>query len=289
MKSAIEVAGRHPERVGRSRDAASLLGLGRAVARRMIRVKSLSALGTALLLSCALSQLGACGGSAGNADSDGLGTAVDEFGAGVGGSDGEGSASGGKKVSGGPRIVFLGDSIAAGLHLPRAEAFPDVLQAKLAREGRPFQLVNAGVSGDTVAGGATRLDWMLKQDPDAIVVELGVNDGLRGVPVAAIEWDLRELLERIQAADVEMLMLGMRVPPNYGEPYSESFAAMFCRLGEELGVPCVPFFMEGVAGHPDLNLEDGIHPTREGHLILAENLEAPMLELLDRVAAKEDK
>ncbi len=289
MKSAIEAVGQDTERADRHLDAISLFALGKAVARRLFRGGTLRALGPALLLSCVLSQLGACGGSAQNEDSAGLGTTVDEFGGGVGGSGGAGSESGDTPVTGGPRIVFLGDSIAAGLHLPRAEAFPDVLQAELAREGRPFQLVNAGVSGDTVAGGATRLDWMLKQDPDAIVVELGVNDGLRGVPVAAIEWDLRELLERIQAADVEMLMLGMRVPPNYGEPYSESFADMFCRLGEELGVPCVPFFMEGVAGHADLNLEDGIHPTREGHLILADNLKAPMLELLDCIAAGEQK
>ena len=178
-----------------------------------------------------------------------------------------------------PKVVFLGDSIAAGLHLERPldESFPALLHARLAEAGLPFELVNAGVSGDTSAGGRARLDWMLSQDPDLLVVELGANDGLRGVEVASVEENLRAIAEGARARGVPVLLLGMRLPPNLGRPYTEGFAAVYEKVGALEGVTLVPFFMKGVAGEPELNHPDGIHPTAEGHRILAATVR-PALE-----------
>lgn len=181
----------------------------------------------------------------------------------------------------GPLVAFLGDSIAAGLHLKKEDAFPAVLQRALEAEGVPFRLVNAGVSGDTTAGGRARLDWILRQKPDVVVVELGANDGFRGVPVETMEGNLRDVLERVKAAGAKPLLLGMRLPPNYGPSYVRDFAGMYGRLAEATGTPLVDHFMEGVAGRPSLNLPDLIHPTAEGHRILAEKVKGPLRDLLD--------
>lgn len=181
----------------------------------------------------------------------------------------------------GPLVVFLGDSISAGLHLPQEDAFPAVLQRTLRAEGKPFRLVNAGVSGDTTAGGRVRLDWLLKQKPAVVVVELGANDGFRGVPVEAMEENLRDILLRVKAAGAEPLLLGMRLPPNYGPGYVKEFSAMYGRLAKETGSALVDHFMEGVAGRPALNLPDMIHPTAEGHRLLAKNVEKALRNALD--------
>ncbi|HVS19391.1 MAG TPA: arylesterase [Planctomycetota bacterium] len=178
-----------------------------------------------------------------------------------------------------PRVLVLGDSLAAGLHLSLDQAFPAVLQRLLVERGRPFQLVNAGVSGDTSAGGLARVDWVLRSEPDVVVVELGANDGLRGQPPEAIEANLRAIIERVRAGGAEVLLLGLRMPPSLGPGYAREFDALYGRVAEALDVPFVPFFMEGVAGVPELNLGDGIHPTPEGHRRLAENV-APALEEL---------
>ncbi|MFM2415659.1 MAG: Esterase TesA [Pseudomonadota bacterium] len=179
-----------------------------------------------------------------------------------------------------PKVVFLGDSIAAGLHLPAHEAYPAQVQERLRGEGLPFQLINAGVSGDTSAGGLSRLPWLLKQKPHIVVVELGGNDGLRGVPVAATEKNLRDILQTSLQGGAQVLLLGMRIPPSYGEPYVSEFAAAYKRLAHELAVPFVPYFMEGVAGVPALNLADGLHPTREGHARLATRIAPELARLL---------
>jgi acyl-CoA thioesterase-1 len=183
--------------------------------------------------------------------------------------------------AGAPRVAFLGDSIAAGLHLSPDQAFPAVLQRRLAQRGLPFELVNAGVSGDTTAGGLARVDWLLSGEPDVLVVELGANDGLRGVPVESIEENLRETIERAKAAGARVLLLGMRIPPSYGEEYSEAVAAVYARIATEERVAFVPFFMEGVAGDPSLTLPDGLHPTAEGHRRLARNVEGALADLLE--------
>jgi acyl-CoA thioesterase-1 len=177
-------------------------------------------------------------------------------------------------------VAFLGDSIAAGLHLPRDEAFPAVLRRRLAARGLPFRLVNAGVSGDTTAGGRSRLDWILRQRPAVIVVELGANDGFRGIPAETVEANLRDILVRARAAGAAPLLLGMRLPPNYGRDYAAAFEGAYARLARETGSAFVPFFMEGVAGRLDRNLVDGIHPTAEGHEVLASNVEDALAEVL---------
>jgi acyl-CoA thioesterase-1 len=171
-----------------------------------------------------------------------------------------------------PRVVFLGDSITAGLHLPAHEAFPAVLQGLLAAEGRPFHLVNAGVSGDTSAGGLRRIDWVLRSKPDVLVVELGGNDGLRGQPVASIEANLRAIVGRARAAGTEVLLLGMRLPPSYGQEYAGEFAKSYDRIAFDMKLTYVPFFMQGVGGIPGMNLEDGLHPSAAGQRRLAQNV-----------------
>jgi acyl-CoA thioesterase-1 len=180
----------------------------------------------------------------------------------------------------GPKVIFLGDSIAAGIHLAEDEAFPAVLQRKLAARGATFQLINAGVSGDTTAGGLRRADWLLKQKPAIVVVELGANDAMRGIAPAEVEKNLRGILEKIDEGGAEALLLGMRIPPSYGADHAEAFAGVYERVAEDLGVPFVPFFMRGVAAVAELNLEDGIHPTAEGHVRLAANVEDALLELV---------
>jgi len=180
----------------------------------------------------------------------------------------------------GPKVAFLGDSISAGLHLPGDQAFPAVVQRTLAARGRSFELLNAGLSGDTTAGGLRRVDWILKQQPALVVVELGANDGMRGQPVADIEQNLRAIVERIRARGAAVLLLGMRIPPSYGQSYVEAFDAIYPRIAKDLGIAFVPFFMEGVAADPKLNLPDGIHPTKEGHERLAGNLAGPLEQAL---------
>lgn len=132
--------------------------------------------------------------------------------------------------------------------------------------------MNAALSGATTAGGVSRLDWLLRQKPAVLVVELGANGALRGQPLKSLEANLRTIIEWIQAASCQVLLLGMRIPPNYGRPYASGFAAVYTHLQKELDVAAVPFFMEGVAGVPELNLADGIHPSAEGHVRLAENV-----------------
>jgi acyl-CoA thioesterase-1 len=161
-------------------------------------------------------------------------------------------------------VVFLGNSLTAGLGLSAEEAWPMLLTGQLADAGTPIRAVNAGVSGDTSAGGLRRLDWLLRQRPDVVVVELGANDGLRGQPLAGVEANLRTIVARSRAAGARVLLVGLRVPPSLGGDYAREFAALYPRLARELDVPLVPFLLEGVAGDPDLNLPDGIHPNADG-------------------------
>lgn len=187
-----------------------------------------------------------------------------------------------------PKVAILGDSIAAGLHLAAEQAFPAVMQRKLAAAGTPFQLVNAGVSGDTTAGGLRRVDWLLKQSPRVVVIELGANDGMRGVPVATVESNLRAIITKIQGAGAQPLLLGVRIPPSYGAEYVRDLEAVYPRIAKDMEVPLVPFFMRGVAGHNELNLPDGIHPTPEGHERIANTVAGRLKALLRDEQAPED-
>ena len=171
-----------------------------------------------------------------------------------------------------PLVVFLGDSITAGLQLPAQQAFPAVLASLLAAGGTPIRLANAGVSGDTAAGGLRRVDWVMKQKPALVVVELGANDGMRGLPVATLEQNLRAIVLRIRELGARPVLLGMVLPPSYGSAYTHDFSDVYARVARELDVPFVPYFMEGVAGVAELNFPDGIHPTALGHQRIASKL-----------------
>ncbi len=175
-----------------------------------------------------------------------------------------------------PLVVFLGDSLTAGLGLDENQAYPALLDRQLNQEGKAVRVINAGVSGDTTAGGLSRLDWLLGQDPAVMVVGLGANDGLRGLPLTEVESNLRQIIRRSQAAGARVLLLGMRIPPNYG-PYADQLAAVYPKLAKELNVPLVPFMLDKVGGIRSLNQADGIHPTAQGQEIVAKNVR-PYLE-----------
>lgn len=178
-----------------------------------------------------------------------------------------------------PTVVFLGDSIGAGLHLAEHQAVPAVLQRRLAARGAPFHLVNASESGRTSAGGVTAIDWTLRTEPDLVILELGGNDGLRGVDPATTRKNLETIIERSRAAGAQVLLLGVRLPTNYGALATE-FDALYPALAEELDLAFLPYWMEGVGAVPRLNLEDGLHPTAEGHERLADNVEGPLFDVL---------
>jgi len=185
-----------------------------------------------------------------------------------------------------PLVVFLGDSLTAGFGVAQDDAFPARLGAKLAAAGRPVRVVNAGVSGDTTAGGLRRLDWILTQKPQVVVVELGANDGLRGLSLRETEANLRDLVARSLARGAKVLLVGMRLPPSLGPDYTTKFAALFPRVARESGVPLVPFLLEGVGGLPELNLPDGIHPTPEGHARVAATVEPYLRAVLASIRPK---
>ena len=185
-----------------------------------------------------------------------------------------------------PRIVFLGDSLTAGMGLDADQAFPALVGESLKSENLPVQVVNAGVSGDTTAGGLRRLDWLLKQKPDVIVGGLGGNDGLRGVEPGASEQNLREIVTKSRNAGAQVLLLGMLIPPNYGPEYTKQFREIYPRIAKDLTVPLVPFVLEGVGGDARLNQPDGIHPTAEGHQVLARNVLPHLRPLIQKQTEK---
>jgi len=169
-------------------------------------------------------------------------------------------------------LVILGDSLTAGLGVAREEAYPALLEARLRRDGFAYRVVNAGVSGDTSAGGLRRVDWVLRARPDLVVVALGANDGLRAQPVQALRDNLTAIVTRLRAAGARVLLAGMRLPPNYGAAYTAAFAGAFPAVARATSVPLLPFLLDGVAGDPALNQADGIHPNASGHRVMAETL-----------------
>lgn len=179
-------------------------------------------------------------------------------------------------------LVFLGDSLTAGLGLSREQAFPALIEARLRAEGRPWKVVNAGVSGDTTAGGAARLDWIYKQQVDVLFLCLGANDGLRGLPVAESERNLRAILDRAKREGTRVVLAGLQLPENYGPEYGAAFARIFPRLAKVYRVPLLPFLLEGVAMDPRLNQTDGIHPNAEGARIIADHVWTVLDPLLRR-------
>jgi len=166
--------------------------------------------------------------------------------------------------------VALGDSLTAGLGLSPEAAYPALLQQRIDEAGLKYEVVNAGVSGDTSAGGLSRLDWSLDGDVRVLIVALGGNDALRGLPVEELRRNLSTIIERAQARHIKILLAGMEAPPNFGQSYTVSFHKVYAELAKEYKVTFVPFLLEGVAGIESLNQRDGIHPTAEGARIVAD-------------------
>ena len=171
-----------------------------------------------------------------------------------------------------PKVIFLGDSLSAGMGLAKEQAFPQILSDTLQKNGLETQIINAGISGDTTTGGLRRLDWLLKQEPQLLVLELGANDGMRGQPLEEIEKNLVAIIKKTQEKNIVILLLGMRIPTNLGDTYTQGFADIYPRVAKEYNLSFVPFLLQDVAGEPELNQEDGIHPTAKGQEILAKNV-----------------
>ena len=165
----------------------------------------------------------------------------------------------------------MGDSITAGYGIGDDRAFPALIQERLDAEGYDYTVINAGVSGDTSAGGLSRTAWLLKRPVEIFVLELGANDGLRGQPVKATRANLVAILEKVKASypEAQLVLAGMQVPPNMGPDYSRDFRGTFEQVAEETGAHLIPFILEGVGGIEELNQADGIHPTVEGHKVIA--------------------
>jgi len=179
-------------------------------------------------------------------------------------------------------IVFFGNSLTAGYGLSPEEAFPAIIQKKIDSLSLPYQVVNAGVSGETSSGGNTRIDWILQQPMDVFVLELGANDGLRGILLSETRKNLQSIIDKVKAKNpqTKLVFAGMQIPPNMGEKYTTEFRSMYGDLSEKNSMVLIPFLLEGVGGEPTLNQEDGIHPTAEGHRIVAENVWRQLEKLL---------
>ena len=181
------------------------------------------------------------------------------------------------------KIIFFGNSITAGYQLDPVDAFPNLIQLKLDSLEMKYECVNAGVSGETTAGGLQRVDWVLKGKVDVFVLELGANDGLRGLPLDETHKNLVAIIQKVQNTNpkAKILLCGMEVPPNMGDEYAKKFRETFMKVSKETDVPLLPFILEKVAGKKDLNLPDGIHPTEEGHKLVAQTVWSKLDNLLD--------
>jgi len=179
-------------------------------------------------------------------------------------------------------IVAFGDSLTAGLGVPADRTYPTRLEARLKREGYEYRVINAGVSGDTTAGGLRRVDWALRLKPEIVILELGVNDALRGQKLDGVRANLDRIIARLQAAGARVLVAGMRLPPNYGDRYAEDFHRLYAEVARAHQAALIPFFLDGVGAVPRLNQADGIHPTAEGYEIVVDRLWPYLLPLLRR-------
>ena len=185
-----------------------------------------------------------------------------------------------------PRIVVLGDSITAGLGLLSEQSYPAILQQRLDADGYDFEVINAGVSGDTSAGGLRRLDWALDGDVRILIIALGGNDGLRGLPPEEMRRNLAAIIERAQARQIGVVLAGMEAPPNFGPDYTRRFRQAFQELAVGDKVAFVPFLLDGVAGVAGLNQADGIHPTADGARIVADHVWATLKPVVDAVSTQ---
>lgn len=198
------------------------------------------------------------------------------------------SASERTKDTGTKTILFFGNSLTAGYGLEPDQAFPALIQDRIDSLNLPYKVVNAGVSGETSAGGRSRIDWLLKNPVDVFVLELGANDGLRGIDPDETYKNLQAIIEKVREKnpDAKIILAGMQIPPNMGQKYSQRFREVFIKLAQEENVALIPFLLDGVAGNRDLNLEDGIHPTAEGQKILANNVWDVLEDVLEPAEAE---
>ena len=171
-------------------------------------------------------------------------------------------------------ILFFGNSLTAGYGLDPSESFPSLIQNKIDSLHLPYKVINAGVSGETTSGGMGRIDWILRQPIDVFVLELGGNDGLRGIPLTVTKKNLQAIINKVKQKypAVKIVLAGMEIPPNMGQDYTTEFRKIYPALAKENGVSLIPFLLKGVGGDPELNQEDGIHPNKEGEEIVAENV-----------------
>ena len=171
-------------------------------------------------------------------------------------------------------ILFFGNSLTAGFGLDPQLAFPNLIHEKIEALGQDYTVINAGLSGETSAGGFSRIDWVMNQPFDIFILELGANDGLRGLPLESTRENLQGIIDKVKAKnpDIKIVLAGMMVPPNMGEDYSTEFVKIYPDLAKTNDISLIPFLLDGVAGNPDLNLPDGIHPNIEGHQIVAETV-----------------
>ncbi len=184
-----------------------------------------------------------------------------------------------------PRLVFLGDSLTAGYNLEASQAYPALIQQKIDGAGLEFEVVNAGISGDTSSGGLHRLDWVLSEGAAVLVLALGANDGLRGIDLTSTRRNLEAILDRCDREGIRVVLAGMQIPPNYGPEYSRKFRELFTELQVSRKLPTVPFLLDAVGGVDELNLADGIHPNAEGQKILAANVWTVLEPVLRELAA----
>jgi len=187
-----------------------------------------------------------------------------------------------KNLTSKKNILIFGDSLTAGLGVEPEEAFPAIIGDKVDSLNLPYQVINAGLSGETSAAGKARIDWLLKEKVDVFVLELGANDGLRGIPVSETRKNLQSIIDQVKAKypDAKLVMTGMEVPPNMGSKYASEFRVIFPELAKKNNMLLVPFLLNKVGGVPELNQQDGIHPTPEGHKILAENVWVVLKDIL---------
>ncbi len=183
-----------------------------------------------------------------------------------------------------PTILFFGNSLTAGYGIEEDEAFPALIGERLDSLGYEYRIINGGLSGETTAGGLSRLDWFLEEEPEIFVLELGGNDGLRGIALEETKKNLKAIINMVQQKypNTKILLAGMQIPPNMGQEYTQQFREIYPQVAEESNVTLIPFLLEGVAGDPDLNLKDGIHPTEEGHKIVLENVWPYLKPLIER-------
>ena len=181
-------------------------------------------------------------------------------------------------------ILFFGNSLTAGMGLEPSEAFPALIQNRLDSLNYDYEVINAGLSGETTASGKNRINWVLNQDVDVFVLELGANDGLRGIPLEETRKNLQDIINTVKEKnpDTKIVLAGMQIPPNMGEEYTTEFRNIFPELAEENNVELIPFLLEGVAGDPELNQQDGIHPTAEGYKIVAGNVWSVLEDVVEK-------